>query len=101
MKNYTSLWQPIAILTSRGIARPSFQIITGFFNGNLFGANLRKWYTICYLNTFRILLLALINYLAFISIEGESEVYVQILEYFNVCYYGMVGYLMYLETYTL
>ena len=86
-------WRGCLVMASKAVARPSMQITTGFFNNNLFGKNLRKWGTICYLNTARMLTLPAINYY---SREDED-----FMHYFNVCYYGFVGYLMYLETYTL
>jgi hypothetical protein len=58
------LWHGILMLTSRAIARPTSQIITGWFNSNLWGKNLIKWSTIAYLNSARVLTLTLLNYLA-------------------------------------
>ena len=88
------------MLVSRAVARPTSQIITGYFNSNLWGKNLIKWSTIGYLNSTRILTLTLINVLVYNSC-ADTEGFEEILRYFNICYFGIVGYLMYMETYTL
>lgn len=98
--NGSGLFHGIMMLVTRAVARPTSQIITGYFNSNLWGKNLKKWSTIGYLNSKRILILTLFNWLVYQSYDhliGFEEV----LRCFNICYYGMVGYLMYIETFTL
>lgn len=67
------LFHGIAMLVSRAVARPTSQIITGYCNNNLWGKNLKKWSTIAYLNSTRILTMTLLNVLAYNSyndVEG-------------------------------
>ena len=65
--NGSGLVHGIFILISKAVARPVSQIITGYYNSNLWGKNLIKWSTIMYLNSGRVLTLTLLNWLSFNS----------------------------------
>ena len=67
------LFHGILMLVSRAVARPTSQIITGYYNENLWGKNLIKWSTIGYLNSTRVLTMTLLNvlvYNSFHDVEG-------------------------------
>lgn len=84
-------------MTLKSILRPVSQIVSAYFNGNLTRDNFRRWVVIGYLNTVRALILCGINWVWLTKVGEGSE---ENLEFFNICYYGFVGYLMDIETYS-
>lgn len=91
------------MLACRSIVRPFTQTVSAYFNNNLSRHNSRKWLKVAWRNFTRALTLVLINYAVLVShssgTKDNGEIMHQ-LQFFNLCYYGFVGYLMYLETYS-
>jgi hypothetical protein len=84
-------------MTLKAIFRPISQIISSYFGKNLTNENFRRWLTIAYLNMMRMLILCGINWV-WLRQLGENGDQGD-LEFFNICYYAFVGYLMDIETY--
>jgi hypothetical protein len=72
-------------------------MFSSYLNGSLTNKRFKRWLSIMYLNTVRILILCGINWVWLRQLGENGDE--RDLEFFNLFYYGFMGYLGYLGTY--